>query len=162
MSLVPGGRAKGNDDIRYEQISLTDSYHVTDVAQHLDGAPPQLSSFRSAPAAPDVPVGVGRLIVASYVGIVVAFAIGFGGDRDTNFALMIVALFVAIYLTIPRIFFGVEPKTSGRPSFDRFLSEGMMTCTGWTGGKAALVQILIVPVCLIIAAVAMSVIAALI
>jgi hypothetical protein len=148
--------------MRYEQISLKDSYHVADVSLHSDVALRQVTPFHPAPAAPDVPVGVGRLIVASYVGIVVAFAIGFGGDRDTNFALTIVAFFVAIYLTIPRIFLAVESKTSRRPSLDQFLSEGMMTCTGWTGGKAALVQILIVPACLIIAAIAMSVIAQLV
>jgi hypothetical protein len=146
--------------MRYEQIVLKDSYHITiapqaDVVDEADTA-----TFRSAPAAPDIPVGVGRLIVASYIGIVIAFAIGFGGGRDTNFALTIVALFVAIFLTVPRIFLGVEPKTTGRPSLDRFLSEGMMTYTGRTGGKAALAQILIVPLCLILAGVAMSVVAA--
>ena len=144
--------------MRYEQISLKDSYDVTAVAAHPGTVVEQTPPFRSAPAAPDIPVEVGRLIVASYVGIVVAFAIGFGGDRDTNFALTIVALLVAIYLTIPRIFLGTEPNQSKRPSLERFLSEGMMTCTGPTGGKAALVQILIVPVCLIIAAALMSVI----
>jgi hypothetical protein len=135
--------------MRYEQVILKDSYHVTiapqaDAVDEASAAP-----FRSASAAPDIPVGVGRLIVA----------IGFGGDLDTNFALTIVAMFVGIYLTIPTIFLGVEPKTSGRPSLARFLSEGMMTYTGQTGGKAALAQILIVPVCLMLAGIAMSVVA---
>jgi hypothetical protein len=146
--------------MRYEQITLKDSYHITiaPAPGAVEDAEP--TPFLAAPAAPDMPVGVGRLIVASYVGIVIAFAIGFAGDRDTNFALAIVALFVTIYLAVPRIFLGVEPKTSGRPSFDRFLSEGIMTYTGRTGGKAALAQILIVPVCLMLAGVGMSVVAA--
>lgn len=145
--------------MRYEQISLKHSYRVADVSLQTDVAVLQSAPFHAESAVPDIPVGVGRLIVASYVGIVVAFAIGFGGDRDTNFALTIVAFFVAIYLTVPSIFLGVEPKPNQRPSLNQFLSEGMMTCTGWTGGKAALVQILIVPACLIVAAVAMSAIA---
>ena len=155
----PDGRATGNEHMRYEQIAIQDSYHVADVSLHSDVALPQAAPFRSAPAAPDVPVGVGRLIVASYAGIVAAFAIGFGGDRETNFALIVVAIFVAIYLTIPRIFLGVEPRQDRRPSLNRFLSQELMTHTGQTGGKAALVQILVVPASLIFAATAMSVIA---
>jgi hypothetical protein len=150
--------------MRHDQIVATDSYRtmrfppeaIAAIAPTTSDERPGL--FRSAPAVPDVPVGVGRLIVASYVAMVVAFAIGLGGDRDVNFALIIVSLFVVVYFTLPRILLGVAPETGVRPSLKRFMSEGMMTCTGWTGGKAALVQILIVPVCLTIAAIAMMVV----
>ncbi len=150
--------------MRHDQIAATESYRITPfppetVAATASSAPnEQTETFRSAPAMPDVPVGVGRMIVACYVAMVIVFALGLGGARDINFALTIVGLFVVIYFTLPRILLGVAPSSGTRPSLERFLSEGMMTNTGWTGGKAALVQILIVPVCLMLAAIAMMVI----
>jgi hypothetical protein len=148
--------------VRHEQIQARESYSVTSLpnaeAKNAGETIAPTSPFMSAPVMPDVPVGVGRMIVASYIAMVVAFAVGLGGDRDMNFALIIVSLFVVVYFTLPSILLGVAPETSARPSLKRFMSEGMMTYTGWTDGKAALVQILIVPVCLTIAAIAMMVV----
>jgi hypothetical protein len=145
--------------MRHEQIQARDSYRVSSFPNADDPeAEATTVHFMSAPAMPDVPVGVGRLIVASYVAMVVAFAMGLGGGRDINFALAVVGLFVLVYFTVPRILLGVDPRRPPRPSLNRFLSEGLMTYTGQTGGVAALVQILIVPFCLVMAAVAMMVI----
>lgn len=151
--------------MRHDQISVTESYRIarlpieTSAANAPSTTNERPRPFRSAAAMPDVPVGVGRLIMASYVGMVVVFAIGLGGARDINFALTIVGLSVVVYFTVPRILLGIQSSANDRPSVERFLSEGMMTCTGWTGGKAALVQILIAPVCLLIAAIIMIVVA---
>jgi hypothetical protein len=151
--------------MRYDRISVRESYYVTGFpdAQRksvgLANDPDQSAAFRSAAGMPDVPVGVGRMIVACYVAMAIAFAVGTSGGRDIDFALIIVGLFVAMYFTLPRILLGLEPKGAKRPSLERFLSEGMMTYTGRTGGVSALTQILIVPVCLVAAAVAMSAVA---
>ena len=148
--------------MRHEQIQVRDSYRVSSFP-NADSDDPEAAATAghcmSAPTMPDMPVGVGRLIVASYVAMVVAFAVGLGGGRDINFALTVVGLFVLVYFTVPRILLGIDPRRSPRPSLNRFLSEGLMTNTGWIGGKAALVQILIVPVCLTVAAIAMMVVA---
>jgi hypothetical protein len=53
-----------------------------------------------------------------------------------------------------------EAGTNRRPTLESFLGEGMMTYTGHSTGGAALVQMLIVPVGLTAAAIAMGVIAA--
>jgi hypothetical protein len=143
---------------------VRESYHVTDfaVTARPSGGPAkdadESAPFRSATAMPDVPVGIGRVIIACYIAMIVAFAFGTSGGRDIDFALVVAGLFVVMYFTLPRIRLGVDPRHIERPNLARFLSEGMMTYTGPTGGAAALTQILIVPVCLMAAAVAMSVV----
>ncbi len=150
--------------MRHDQIAARDSYCIAPFPPEAAAetaskkATEDAAPSCSAPAIPDVPVAVGRLIVAAYVAMAVVFAIGVGGDRDVNFALAIVGLFFVVYLTLPRILLGVAPTTSP-PTLHQFLSEGMMTNTGWSGGKAALAQILIVPVCLVVAATIMMVVA---
>ena len=72
----------------------------------------------------------------------------------------IAAFFVAVFFTVPTIFFGIEPGDARRVSFDRFLSQGIDTLTGHNSGKAALVQMLIVPVLLTVGVIAMGIAAA--
>ena len=56
-----------------------------------------------------------------------------------------------------RIFFSVEQSTGRRPSFERFLREGMATMTGRSSGRDALIQMLIVPVMLTFGVIAMGI-----
>ena len=98
----------------------------------------QRLDFRATPAAPDVPAAVGGLIAASYAGL-------------------IAALFVIAFFTVPRIFFAVERDSGVRASFDDFLNKGMDTLTGHNSGKAALVQMLVVPVMLTLGVLAMGI-----
>lgn len=116
---------------------------------------------RAAPAAPDVPGSVGGMIVASYVGLIGALYVATAGSLQSIFAIAIAALFVAIFFTVPRIFFAVEPMTERRPSFRQFLERGMETFTGHCSGSAALVQMLVVPVFLTMAVMAIGLIVAL-
>ena len=116
---------------------------------------------RAAPAAPDIPGSVGGMIVASYLALIVALYVATAGSRSSIFAIAIAALFVAIFFTIPRIFFAVESMTDSRPGFGKFLKRGMATFTGHSSGPAALVQMLIVPVLLTLAVLAMGLIVAL-
>jgi hypothetical protein len=113
---------------------------------------------RAAPAAPDVPASVGGMIAASYVGLIVALFVATAGSLSSIFAIAIAALFVAIFFTVPRIFFAVEPITEQRPGLGKFLKRGMAISTGHSSGTAALVQMLIVPVFLTIAVLAMGLI----
>ena len=116
--------------------------------------------FRATPAAPDVPAAVGGMIAASYAGLIVALAVATAGSARSIFAIAIAALFVIVFFSVPRIFFSVERESGVRADFDDFLSNGMHTLTGHNSGKAALVQMLIVPVLLTLAVLAMGIIIA--
>jgi hypothetical protein len=109
------------------------------------------------PAAPDVAAGVGGLIVAAYVGLILVFFAFFAGSPAATMAIAISAGFVAIYFTVPRIFFAVEPDKSRRPSLSDFMYRGMDTLTGHSSGRDALVQMLIVPVLLSLGLLAMGI-----
>ena len=106
-------------------------------------------TFRATPAAPDVPTAVGGLIAALAVATV--------GSAESIFVIVIAALFVIAFFTVPRIFFAVERDSGVRASLDDFLRNGMNTFTGHNSGKAALVQMLIIPIMLTLAVVAMGI-----
>ena len=108
-------------------------------------------------AAPDVPAGVGRLIVAAYAGLLGVFFAFFARSPLALFSITICAFFVAIFFTVPRLFFRLEPCKSRRPTLDQFLHEGMATATGHSSGRDALVQMLIVPVLLTLGLLAMGI-----
>ena len=71
--------------------------------------------------------------------------------------IVIVGLFIIVFFTVPRIFFAVERDSGTRASFDDFLRNGLNTFTGHNNGKAALVQMLIVPIMLTLGVVAMGI-----
>jgi hypothetical protein len=54
-----------------------------------------------------------------------------------------------MFFAVPAVFFGVADEKAERPSFARFMEQGMQTMTGHSSGGAVLVQMLVVPVCLI-------------
>ncbi|HEV2043859.1 MAG TPA: hypothetical protein VGR05_04185 [Sphingomicrobium sp.] len=117
----------------------------------------QRQEFRATPAAPDVPATVGGLIAASYAGLIAALAVATVGSAESMFVIVIVALFVVAFFTVPRIFFSVERDSGVRATFDDFLHNGMNTFTGHNSGKAALVQMLVVPVMLTLGVLAMGI-----
>lgn len=117
-----------------------------------------LEPTRAAPAAPDVPGSVGGLIAASYVALIGALYVATAGSLRSIFAIAIAGLFVAIFFTVPPIFFEIEPMTESRPGLCKFLKRGMETFTGYSSGPAALVQMLVVPVFLTLAVLAMGLI----
>lgn len=124
-------------------------------------APPPLGELkptRPAPAAPDVPASVGGMLAASYATLIGALFLATAGSASSIFAIVIAAIFVAIFFTVPRIFFAVEPMTEKRPGLGVFLNGGMETLTGHCSGPAALVQMMIVPVFLTLAVLAMGLI----
>lgn len=102
--------------------------------------------FAPAAAAPDVPAAVGRLVVAPYVALLAVFFALFAGSPLAFFSIGVCALFVGMYFAVPRIFFAVEADPARRPSLAQFLECGLQTLTGRTGGRDALIQMLIVPV----------------
>ena len=159
--------------MRHEQIEARDTYDKVDIAAVWPASaqvaplpvpeidrPAGTEPFRAAAAAPDVPAGVGVLIVGAYVGLVAAFALATMGSKESVFQLAIVVTFLAAFFTVPRLFLGLEPDAGRRPTLERFMDVGMETLTGRCSGRAALVQMLIVPVLLTLAALAMGIMAA--
>ena len=104
--------------------------------------------FRSAPAAPDVPAAVGVLLFASYLALIGALALATRGPGQSGFMLVIAGLFVVAFFTVPRLILAQEPKNGHRVRMDCFLANGLDTNTGHCSGRAALVQMLVVPMTL--------------
>lgn len=145
---------------RHQRVDETAvAWLAPDMIAPLPPGDPETSG--AAPAAPDVPASVGGMIVATYVMLIGALFLATAGSLSSIFNIVIAALFVAIFFTIPRIFFAVEPMTESRPGLGRFLKRGMVTLTGHSSGPSALVQMLVVPVFLTLAVLAMGLIVAL-
>ncbi len=121
-------------------------------------APEPTVQRRATPAAPDIAPGVGRLIVAAYVSLVLVLFTFFTGSLSAMFAVTISAGFVTIFFAVPRIFFSVEPDAGRRPSLPEFVEKGMNTLTGHSSGRDALLQMLIVPVLLTLGLLAMGIV----
>ena len=122
-----------------------------------------ISTVESAPAlpsaaAPDVAAGVGGLIVGAYASLILVFFTLFAGSLSALFAITVCAGFVAIFFSIPRIFFALEPDDSRRPTLSAFMYRGLATLTGHSSGRDALLQMLIVPVLLTFGLLAMGII----
>jgi hypothetical protein len=101
---------------------------------------------------------VGGLIVAAYAGLILVFLAFFTGSFLATMMVTIAAGFVAVFFTLPRIFFALEPDTGRRrPSLGDFMYRGMDTLTGHSSGKDALIQMLIVPVLLTFGLLAMGI-----
>jgi ABC-type amino acid transport system permease subunit len=152
--------------MRHDWLQHRDRFDIVDVAavwpradgivqaplEQIEAGVPQ----SPAPAVPDMPVAIGKLIVGVYAGIIGAFALTMAKGGEASFMIAISGLYVAIFLGVPRLFLAVEGDRSRRPSWSEFLSRGMETHTGHMSGAAALVQILIVPALLLTAISAMG------
>jgi hypothetical protein len=109
-----------------------------------------------APAVPDMPEAAGVLLIASYAVLMAAFLATIHG-AGAQFAILISAFYLAMFFGVPAVFLGVEADPARRPSMLEFLERGIETATGRISGSAALVQMLIVPVLLAFAILAMGI-----
>ncbi|MCY7338908.1 MAG: hypothetical protein LH465_02990 [Sphingomonas bacterium] len=161
--------------MRHEQILARDGINELDIAAVWpvtaqlapfplpDIAGPGVRHLQIATQAmPDMPAAVGKFVVIAYAALIATLAFTAAGTRESNFMIAIAALFVVMFFSVPRIFLAVEPKDGIRPSFNQFMANGTKTLTGHNSAKAALVQILILPVALSVAVLAMGIAAAII
>jgi hypothetical protein len=102
-------------------------------------------SFRSEAAAPDVPSAVGAMLAMAYLALIGALALATAGPGPSRMAVVIAGIFVAIFFTVPWCIFKQEVTLTQRTAMSHFLAQGMQTYTGPCTGKAALVQMFIVP-----------------
>ncbi len=145
--------------MRHEDIAKAGPFDALELVDFKIKLSQPKKPFRSAAAAPDIPPAVGRFLVASYIMLLTIFAVAFAHSKEALFAIAICAVFMAMYFSVPRIFFAVEPKQGERPNLDVFLAKGLQTYTGHCSGQDALVQMLIVPVLLTLCGFAMGIFA---
>jgi hypothetical protein len=122
-----------------------------------DDRVPEAGPLERCTAAPDVPAGVGRLMVASYLALIGTFFALMAGSPLAFFSLVICAGFMAIYFAVPRIFLAIEADPARRPTLGKFLIDGLQTFTGHNSGRDALIQMMIVPVFLTLGIAAMGI-----
>jgi hypothetical protein len=122
-------------------------------------ARPEAARFAVTTAAPDLPAAVGGFIAASYAGLMAVFFAFFARSPLALFSIVICSGFVAIYFSVPRILLAIEADPARRPTLARFLRTGIDTATGRTGGKDALIQMMIVPVLVTLGLAAIGIIA---
>jgi hypothetical protein len=111
---------------------------------------------RPAPAVPDMPKAAGALMIGAYAALMGAFVVTIHGAR-ADFAIVIAAFYLAMIFAIPAVFVGIERDGSGRPDLTEFLRQGIDTAGGHISGGGALVQMLIAPVLLAFAILAMGI-----
>lgn len=119
---------------------------------------PAAPLFRAAEAVPDIPAAVGKMLFACYLALVGALAIATAGPGESGFALVVAALFVVAFFTVPRLFLAQEAGEGRRVTMDQFLARGVDTFTGHCSGGAALVQMFVVPVLLTLGVLSIAII----
>lgn len=106
----------------------------------------------------DLPVTVGWLIVSSYLAILGAFGLTFAGDAQVGLVLGVCAVYLAVYLGVPTVMLRIEPKAGRRPDMADFVENGLQIFTGWVSARAAIAQMLTIPVAVAIAAAGIGII----
>lgn len=112
--------------------------------------------FRPESSSSDVPAAVGGLMFAVYAALIGALWLATTGPGKSGFMIVIAVFFLLVFFAVPLIILRQEPSNGSRPALHRFLSEGLATHTGHCSGKAALIQILIVPALLMLGILAIA------
>ena len=138
--------------MRHQELRNPDAYDLVEAPT----AEAAGEEAQPASAAPDMPKAAGVLMIASYAALMSAFVVTIHGPR-ADFAIVIGAFYVAMFFGVPAVFIGIERDGARRPGFFEFLDRGVETATGRISGTGALVQMLIVPVLLAFAILAMGI-----
>jgi hypothetical protein len=139
--------------VRHEELRNSEAFELVD-------APALASQTEARPqpehAVSDMPKAAGIFMIASYAALMLAFVVTIHGAR-AEFAIVIGAFYLAMFFGVPVAMLGIENDPARRPNRTQFLDRGIETATGWIGGSGALVQMLIVPVLLALAVLAMGI-----
>lgn len=140
--------------MRHQELSNREAFSVVD--EPVVPAKPAEARQQPTPAAPDMPYAAGGLMIGAYAALFSAFIVTIHGAH-ADFAMAIGAFYLAMFFAIPAVFLGVEDDSGRRPALREFLDKGIDTATGRISGAGALVQMLIVPVLLAFAVLAMGI-----
>jgi hypothetical protein len=147
--------------MRHQEVHNTEAFDVVDLATRWPDRAAELgipAEVKGETAAPDMPAAAGGMMVAVYVALMGAFALAFGHGGPAGFVILIGTFFVGMFFAVPLIFLRLEDDGSRRPSLTAFLEQGIDTATGRISGGGALVQMLIVPLLLACAILAIGII----
>jgi hypothetical protein len=138
--------------MRQQELGNSAAYEIVEAPL------PLVSRERAQPASAvsDMPIAAGTFLVLSYASLMGAFALTIHGAR-ADFAIVIDIFYLAMFFGLPVLFLAVEGDRSRRPSLGEFLERGIDTATGRLSGGGALVQMLVVPVLLAFAILAMGI-----
>jgi hypothetical protein len=137
--------------VRQQELRHSEAFDVVEAPALADRA-----SSQPTPAVPDMPFAAGAFLIASYAALMLAFVVTIQGAR-ADFAIAIGAFYLAMFFGVPIVFLGVEQDKARRPDLLQFLHSGIDTANGRISGAGALVQMLIVPVLLAFAILAMGI-----
>ena len=139
--------------MRHEELKNVEAFDVVDAPASKKTAK---APAHPAPAVPDMPKAAGVLMILAYAALMGAFVVTIHGAR-ADFAIVIAAFYLMMFFGLPAVFLGAESDRTRRPDLVQFLDRGIDTATGRISGAGALVQMLIVPVLLAFAVLAMGV-----
>ena len=147
--------------MRHHELHSSEAFDIVDLAEIWPERAAELGAkveVRGAPAVPDMPAAAGVMMVGVYFLLMGSFALTLAHERHAIFVIGIAVFFVVMFFAVPLIFLRIEEDGSRRPSLTAFLDSGIDTATGRLSGGGALIQMLIVPLLLAFAVLAMGVI----
>jgi len=131
--------------MRIDSSVADDDYRVVTEAEINRATAPRMGEA----AMPDVPAAIPRMVGATFVLIYLVMFASFAHSVASAMVATIGLGFAIIYVAVPAIFLKVE-KRSGRISMSQFLERGLDTCTGHLTGREAVIQFMVLPVCLLL------------
>jgi hypothetical protein len=152
--------------MRHDRLKAREGFDIRDAAAIWAGADAAIQHPLSeieqgiagpTSAVPDVPASVGTMLVLVYATLIAVFFLTMAGTRESAFMIAISAIYVTMFLGVPRLFLHVERDATRRPSLARFLAKGIDTHTGHMSGAAALAQMFVVPLLLTLAILCMGI-----
>lgn len=147
--------------MRHQEVHNTEAFDIVDLAARWPDRAAELgirAEVKGETAAPDIPAAAGGMIVTVYVALMGAFALAFGLEGPNGLVILIGTFFVTMFFAVPLLFLRLENDRSSRPSLTAFLENGIDTATGPISGGGALVQMLVVPLLLACAILAIGII----
>jgi hypothetical protein len=139
--------------MRQRELRNAEAFDVVDAPV---AAPMSEPKAQPAAAVPDMPKAAGVMMIVAYAALMSAFAVTIHGAR-ADFAIIIGFFYLAMLIGIPAMMLHLEKDGARRPDLYEFLERGIETATGRIGGGEALVQMLLVPVLLVFAVLAMGI-----
>ena len=139
--------------MRQQELRNREAFDIVDAPAAAQG-----SELRAQPeaAVPDMPKAAGVFMILAYAALLGAFVVTIHGAR-ADFAIVIGLFYVTMLFGVPAAMLRLEKDPSRPPALSEFLDRGIDTATGRISGAGALVQMLLVPVLLAIAVLAMGI-----
>jgi hypothetical protein len=109
----------------------------------------------------ELPTGIYVAMAAMFLGFVGVLSFAF---RNPEMAVPfgVFVAFIAAFFAVPVMFVRATPAEGKTLDWSRFMSEGVMTATGQSSGREAVVLALLLPFLILCFAVAVAIIAALV